>query len=130
MAAFSDDQHEPLTASRTLSLGPSDLTSSSFSRRALRQGDDSMWLNRKKESAPQQTIDALELASIRRSMATIEFTPDGIILDASPAFLNVVGYRLEEVVGQHHRLFCPRQLAESAAYQQFWQRLRQGERFS
>ncbi|SFA43843.1 methyl-accepting chemotaxis protein [Metapseudomonas otitidis] len=89
-----------------------------------------MWLNRKKEPAPQQTIDALELASIRRSMATIEFTPDGIILDASPAFLNVVGYRLEEVVGQHHRLFCPRQLAESAAYQQFWQRLRQGERFS
>lgn len=67
-----------------------------------------MWLNRKKEPVPQQTIDALELASIRRSMAMIEFTPDGIILDASPAFLNVVGYRLEEVVGQHHRLFCPR----------------------
>nr|WP_239692349.1 PAS domain-containing protein [Pseudomonas sp. NFACC19-2] len=60
----------------------------------------------------------------------IEFTPDGIILDANPAFLGVVNYRLEEIVGKHHRLFCSRNLSESLAYQQFWQRLRQGEHFS
>ena len=71
-----------------------------------------------------------KLAAVSRSMAMIEFTPDGIILDANPAFLGVVNYRLEEIVGKHHRLFCSRSLSESLAYQQFWQRLRQGEHFS
>ncbi|WP_428833085.1 methyl-accepting chemotaxis protein [Metapseudomonas otitidis] len=95
-----------------------------------RQGEDSVWLNRKKEPTEGLVTEALELASIRRAMAMIEFTPDGIILDATPAFLDVVGYRLDEVVGQHHRLFCTREVAQSSAYQQFWERLRKGERFS
>ncbi|MGX5725969.1 methyl-accepting chemotaxis protein [Metapseudomonas otitidis] len=89
-----------------------------------------MWLTRKKETAGPVITDALELASIRRTMAMIEFTPDGIILDANPAFLDVVGYRLDEVVGQHHRMFCAPEVAHSSTYQQFWERLRNGERFS
>lgn len=71
-----------------------------------------------------------KLAAIRSGMAMIEFTPDGKILEANPAFLNVVGYRLEEVVGQHHRMFCPSALVSSPEYSQFWRRLSQGERFS
>ncbi|MBK3866999.1 PAS domain S-box protein [Pseudomonas stutzeri] len=86
-----------------------------------------MWWSRSKEH--QDAPDA-ELQALRQSMAIIEFTPDGIILDANPAFLDVVQYRLEEVVGKHHRLFCSPSLSESHAYQEFWQRLRQGEYFS
>ncbi|MFI8737102.1 PAS domain-containing protein [Ectopseudomonas toyotomiensis] len=89
-----------------------------------------MWLSRNKEHKDAQDQGAAELQAIRQSMAMIEFTPDGIILDANPAFLGVVNYRLEEIVGKHHRLFCSRNLSESLAYQQFWQRLRQGEHFS
>ncbi|MGE8501709.1 MAG: methyl-accepting chemotaxis protein [Pseudomonas sp.] len=89
-----------------------------------------MWLSRNKEHKDAPCEGAAELQAIRQSMAMIEFTPDGIILNANDAFLSVVQYRLEEIVGQHHRLFCSRNLSESAAYQQFWQRLRQGEHFS
>ncbi|AVO54874.1 PAS domain-containing methyl-accepting chemotaxis protein [Ectopseudomonas mendocina] len=89
-----------------------------------------MWLSRSKEHKDAPSEGAAELQAIRQSMAMIEFTPDGIILNANDAFLSVVQYRLEEIVGQHHRLFCPRNLSESPAYQQFWQRLRQGEHFS
>ncbi len=89
-----------------------------------------MWLSRNKEHREAPGQGTAELQAIRQSMAMIEFTPDGIILDANPAFLAVVHYRLEEVVGQHHRLFCSRTIGESLAYQQFWQRLRQGEHFS
>ena len=71
-----------------------------------------------------------KLAAIRSGMAMIEFTPEGKILEANPAFLNVVGYRLEEVVGQHHRMFCPPVLVSSPEYSQFWKRLSQGESFS
>ena len=70
------------------------------------------------------------LAAIRQTMALIEFSPDGEILDANQAFLNTMGYRLEELRGQHHRLFMPAQQVSSAAYAQFWQRLRSGESFS
>jgi len=41
------------------------------------------------------------LDAIRQNLAWIEFTRDGEILDANQAFLNVVGYSLDEVRGQH-----------------------------
>lgn len=60
----------------------------------------------------------------------IEFTPQGIIHNASPQFLAAMGYRADEIIGQHHRMFCPPSLVSSAEYAQFWQRLSRGESFS
>ena len=68
--------------------------------------------------------------AIRQSVALIEFTPEGIILDASPVFLKTMGYRLEELLHQHHRIFCDPDYVQHHAYQQFWQRLSRGEHFS
>lgn len=80
-----------------------------------------------------QTDYADQLAKVRafmdalyRSQAIIEFAPDGTILTANDQFLKTVGYTLEEIQGQHHRLFMDPQDAESLAYRQFWQRLSQG----
>ncbi|VXA96955.1 Biofilm dispersion protein BdlA [Pseudomonas sp. 8AS] len=70
------------------------------------------------------------LAAIRQSMAMIEFTPQGQIIEANEPFLNTMGYRLDELHGQHHRLFCTQELLASPAYAQFWQRLANGESFS
>ncbi|KZE34471.1 methyl-accepting chemotaxis sensory transducer with Pas/Pac sensor [Crenobacter luteus] len=67
------------------------------------------------------------LAAIHRSMAVIEFAPDGTILAANDNFLATVGYTLAEVVGRHHRLFCDGAVAGSAEYAAFWQRLGRGE---
>lgn len=64
--------------------------------------------------------------SIKHSIATVEFTPDGIILDANTLFLKTVGYSLNEVVGQHHKLFCSAAYGNSATYQQFWSNLKAG----
>lgn len=46
------------------------------------------------------------LQALNRSLATIEFTPSGEIITANENFLNTVGYRLNDVVGKHHRIFC------------------------
>lgn len=46
------------------------------------------------------------ISALNRSMATIEFTPDGTILTANPNFLQTVGYSLSDVKGKHHRIFC------------------------
>ena len=44
------------------------------------------------------------LHALSQSQAMIEFDPQGKILDANPNFLQAMGYRLEEIRGQHHRL--------------------------
>jgi methyl-accepting chemotaxis protein len=65
--------------------------------------------------------------AVGRSLATIEFSPDGIILAANPNFLAAMGYALDEVVGKHHRIFVEPAEAESPAYKAFWQSLQTGQ---
>lgn len=67
------------------------------------------------------------LAALNRSSAVIEFSLDGIILTANDNFLKGMGYSKSQIVGQHHRMFCETQEAESQEYKKFWQRLRSGE---
>ncbi len=70
------------------------------------------------------------LESINRSMAVIEFDLDGRVLHANDNFLAVMGYRLEQLQGQHHRMFCQPDYAASADYAEFWRKLGRGEHFS
>ena len=67
------------------------------------------------------------IKAIHRSMAVIEFDPQGTILCANTAFLETTGYSAEALIGQHHSLLCSREYAQSADYAAFWARLREGE---
>ncbi|MFY8273820.1 methyl-accepting chemotaxis protein [Pseudoalteromonas sp. SSDWG2] len=71
--------------------------------------------------------DARVLDALKRSQAVIEFEPSGTIITANDNFLNVMGYRLDEIRGQHHRMFVAANEASSPEYAQFWQRLGRGE---
>jgi methyl-accepting chemotaxis protein len=68
-----------------------------------------------------------QVAAIRKSQAVIEFNLDGIVLDANENFLNTLGYRLEEIKGQHHRLFVAPEQHGSDEYRRFWAKLGRGE---
>jgi methyl-accepting chemotaxis protein len=68
-----------------------------------------------------------KIQAIDRAQAVIEFELDGTVITANENFLNIFGYTLEEVVGQHHRMFCDLGYSESPEYVQFWQRLGRGE---
>ncbi|QDY35350.1 chemotaxis protein [Pseudomonas putida] len=67
------------------------------------------------------------IKALMRSTAVIEFDLDGTILTANERFLATVGYRLEQIRGKHHRMFCEPEEAHSAGYQAFWDKLRRGE---
>ena len=45
---------------------------------------------------------------------------------ANDNFLNALGYTLDEIRGQHHRIFCEPAYAASAAYKKFWENLGKG----
>ena len=49
-------------------------------------------------------------------MAVIEFGLDGTVRDANDGFLSLMGYRLEEIRGEHHSLFCDADYARSHEY--------------
>lgn len=70
-----------------------------------------------------------KLDAISSSQAVIEFELDGTIITANNNFLATLGYRLEEIVGQHHSLFVSREHRESSDYRNFWDRLGKGESF-
>jgi methyl-accepting chemotaxis protein len=66
------------------------------------------------------------VSAMDRSQAVIEFALDGTVLTANRNFLDLMGYRLQEVTGKHHRMFVDPVQAAGDEYAQFWQRLAQG----
>ncbi|AQW69903.1 chemotaxis protein [Pseudomonas parafulva] len=67
------------------------------------------------------------IKALMRSTAVIEFDLDGMILTANERFLSAVGYRLDQIRGKHHRMFCEPAEVNSPGYQAFWDKLRRGE---
>ncbi len=68
-----------------------------------------------------------QIEAIGKSQAVIEFEMNGTIITANDGFLNAMGYRLEEMVGQHHSMFVDDVTKQSMEYRAFWERLNRGE---
>jgi len=71
--------------------------------------------------------EAGRLAAMEENYAIISFKPDGTILHANDNFLKALGYNLNDVVGNHHRMFCKSDYTHSNAYTQFWKDLSSGK---
>ncbi|CAM3664814.1 PAS domain-containing methyl-accepting chemotaxis protein [Pseudomonas wadenswilerensis] len=67
------------------------------------------------------------IKALMRSTAVIEFNLNGEVLTANERFLQTMGYKLDQVVGKHHRLFCEPEEYNSVGYHAFWDKLRRGE---
>jgi methyl-accepting chemotaxis protein len=68
-----------------------------------------------------------QIAAIGKSMAVIEFLPDGTILTANDNFLQTLGYSLDEIKGKHHSLFVDATYRQSPEYRMLWDKLGRGE---
>ncbi|WP_342242869.1 PAS domain-containing protein, partial [Ensifer sp. OTU672] len=60
------------------------------------------------------------IAALSKSQAIIQFDLTGKILTANENFCQALGYNLSEIVGQHHRMFCPADYAQTQEYRDFW----------
>ena len=68
-----------------------------------------------------------QIEAINKSQAVIEFNLDGTIINANENFLNTMGYSLDEILGQHHRMFVGEKYDNSQEYTDFWAALNRGE---
>jgi methyl-accepting chemotaxis protein len=79
----------------------------------------------------QARLKALEteakVAAFSRVQAMIEFMTSGEIIDANDNFLAAMGYRRDEIVGRHHRMFIDPAFAASPEYEAFWRKLNDGQ---
>ncbi|MBU2428532.1 MAG: PAS domain-containing methyl-accepting chemotaxis protein [Gammaproteobacteria bacterium] len=71
--------------------------------------------------ADQQAI----ISALDKSLAVIEFQPDGKVVRANQNFLQSVNYTLAEIRDQHHRMFCPPEFLKNHPH--FWAELAAGQ---
>ena len=67
-----------------------------------------------------------QVSAINRSQGIIHFDMEGAILDANENFLHVLGYRMEEIRGRHHRCLVDADYADTPDYRRLWDALRDG----
>lgn len=65
------------------------------------------------------------LQALDRSQAMITFKPDGTIISANNNFLEAIGYRLDQITGKNHRIFCFDDFYSENP--NFWSELAQGQ---
>ncbi|TYC54027.1 PAS domain S-box protein [Rhodobacterales bacterium] len=82
------------------------------------------------EDKLRNAVNEGQIEAISRSQAVISFTGEGIILEANENFLAATGYRLDEIVGKHHRMFVDKKFIETPEYADFWKKLGNGEHTS
>ena len=66
------------------------------------------------------------IKALNKSQAIIEFSTDGYILNANENFLNLMGYRLDEIKGKHHKIFVDESESKKDSYLEFWEDLKKG----
>lgn len=67
------------------------------------------------------------ISALNKSMASIKFSPDGVVVDVNDVFLGVMGYKRKDIIGKHHRIFCKKDYVNSVDYDDFWKKLKLGE---
>lgn len=67
-----------------------------------------------------------KMTALNLSMAMIEFSPEGNILNANENFLKTMKYSYKEIIGKHHSMFCDSNYKNSLEYKNFWIELKSG----
>lgn len=108
------------------------LAESQHQTEELRAQEEEMRQNMEELTATQEEMARKDiemsgqLMAINNSMATIEFTMDGIITNANERFLTFTGYTMKEILNKHHRMFCADEYVKSDEYVRFWNNLGKG----
>ncbi|MEM7209149.1 MAG: PAS domain-containing methyl-accepting chemotaxis protein [Pseudomonadota bacterium] len=68
-----------------------------------------------------------KIGALNRSMAIVEFNPDGTVIECNDNFCAAMSVSQAEVIGKHHRTFCDPEYAASSEYTKFWQQLNNGQ---
>lgn len=98
----------------------------------MRAQEEEMRQNMEELQATQEEMERSQsetestLSAIHNSLAVVDYNTDGTIAKLNAQFLDLFGYAQDEVAGEHHRIFVPREEKASEEYKQFWKDLAAG----
>ncbi|HEV8513514.1 MAG TPA: GAF domain-containing protein, partial [Cyclobacteriaceae bacterium] len=92
----------------------------------MRQNMEELQATQEEMQRGQHESDAM-LKVINQSLSMVEFDPEGHVLKANTNFLDLFGYSLNEITGEHHRIFVDKEEKASDGYRQFWKNLAAGK---
>jgi PAS domain S-box-containing protein len=67
------------------------------------------------------------MQAVSTSLAVVEYDVEGRFVKANSNFLDLLGYRQDELIGEHHRLVVQKDDRNSDEYKQFWKSLASGK---
>ncbi|MDN5212860.1 PAS domain-containing protein [Fulvivirgaceae bacterium BMA12] len=99
----------------------------------MRSQEEEMRQNMEELQATQEEMQRSQsesqgiLNAINSSLASVEFKPNGEIVDANQQFLSIFGFTLEEIRGKNHSVLLPPDERKAAETGEFWEALTQGQ---
>ncbi|MCK4920662.1 MAG: PAS domain S-box protein, partial [Bacteroidales bacterium] len=98
----------------------------------LRAREEEMRQNIEEMNATQEDMQHREVerigifTAINNTLGTVEFSIDGIVIDANEQFLSMMGYAIDEVVGKTDRMFSDQANEPIGEFNNFWEELKKG----
>jgi PAS domain S-box-containing protein len=104
-----------------------DITAQKTAQEQLEQLNHNLAKNQKRLQSVAAEATAVKSA-VDTGWSSIEFKPDGTILKANDNFISSLGYSSnEDLIGNHHKIFCEPDYVKSADYKSFWKNLADGK---
>ncbi len=91
----------------------------------MRQNMEELQATQEEMQRSQSETESTMLA-INGSMGVAEYDAEGRITKINSMYLKMIGFEQAEVVGEHHRIFVPKEEKNSEEYRQFWRDLTLG----
>ncbi len=99
----------------------------------MRAQEEEMRQNMEELQATQEEMQRGQIESsaamevINNTAAMADFDPEGNILSANANYLKLFGYSLDEIKGEHHKIFALRDDRNSETYRKFWKDIAAGK---
>ncbi len=99
----------------------------------MRAQEEEMRQNMEELQATQEEMQRSQLESsaamevMNNSTCMVDYDAEGNIISANSNFLKLFGYSLDEIKGEHHKVFIHRDDRSTEAYRKFWKELSSGK---
>ncbi|MCA6078877.1 GAF domain-containing protein [Fulvivirga sedimenti] len=93
----------------------------------MRQNMEELQATQEEMQRSQQESEGT-MEAVNNSVAFLEMNSDGKILKINQNFLDIMGYRKDDLIGEHHRIFVAKEDKQDEAYKQLFRELANGKK--
>ncbi len=93
----------------------------------MRQNMEELQATQEEMQRSQQESEGT-MEAVNNSVAFLEMSADGKILKINQNFLDIMGYKKDDLIGEHHRIFVAKEDKQDESYKQLFRELASGNK--